>query len=120
MGLTKTLSLGSGEDDVTVNAIRLGIVDTPMWRDVLTPASEESYEETIQRSILFHRDQKSEDMGRPAVFLSKNRNITGRPSKLTAVSPKTCSDVEAIHCSTAVSRRKPHRLGGSVRPTHAK
>ena len=82
MALTKTLALELAEDDVTVNAICPGIVDTPMWRDVLTPASEESYDDTIQRSIPLHRDQKPEDMGRLAVFLAENRNITGEAVKV--------------------------------------
>jgi meso-butanediol dehydrogenase/(S,S)-butanediol dehydrogenase/diacetyl reductase len=82
MALTKTLALELAEDDVTVNAICPGIVDTPMWRDVLTPASDESYEETIQRSIPLHRDQKPEDMGRLAVFFAENRNITGEAVKV--------------------------------------
>lgn len=82
MALTKTLALELAEDDVTVNAICPGIVDTPMWRDVLTPASEESYDETIQRSIPLHRDQKPEDMGRLAVFFAENWNITGEAVKV--------------------------------------
>lgn len=82
MALTKTLALELAEDDVTVNAICPGIVDTPMWRDVLTPASEESYDETIQRAIPLHRDQKPDDMGRLAVFFAENRNITGEAVKV--------------------------------------
>ncbi|ELY98126.1 SDR family NAD(P)-dependent oxidoreductase [Natrialba asiatica] len=82
LALTKTLALELAEDDVTANAICPGIVDTPMWRDVLTPASEESYDETIQRSIPLHRDQKPEDMGRLAVFFAENRNITGEAVKV--------------------------------------
>ena len=82
MALTKTLALEPAEDDVTVNAICPGIVDTPMWRDVLTPASEEPYEETIQRSIPLNRDQKPEDMGRLAVFFAENRNVTGEAVKV--------------------------------------
>jgi len=82
MALTKTLALELAEDDVTVNAICPGIVDTPMWRDVLTPASEEPYEETIQRSIPLNRDQKPDDMGRLAVFFAENRNVTGEAVKV--------------------------------------
>ncbi|MFC5971175.1 SDR family NAD(P)-dependent oxidoreductase [Halomarina salina] len=82
MALTKTLSLELAEDDVTVNAICPGIVDTPMWRDVLTPGTGEAYEDTIQRAIPLHRDQKPEDMGRLAVFFAKNRNITGEAVKI--------------------------------------
>ncbi|WP_231189341.1 SDR family NAD(P)-dependent oxidoreductase [Haladaptatus sp. DYF46] len=82
MALTKTLALELAEDDITVNAICPGIVDTPMWRDVLTPASDEAYEDTIQRSIPLHRDQKPEDMGRLAVFFAQNRNITGEAIKV--------------------------------------
>ncbi|WP_076608130.1 SDR family NAD(P)-dependent oxidoreductase [Natronorubrum thiooxidans] len=77
LGLTKSLSLELAPD-VTVNAICPGIVQTPMWEDVLTPELEESYEETIERVIPMGRDQTPDDMGRLAVFLAENRNITGQ------------------------------------------
>ena len=49
-----------------------------MWEDVLTPELDESYEETIDRTIPMGRDQTPEDMGRTVVFLAENRNITGQ------------------------------------------
>jgi meso-butanediol dehydrogenase / (S,S)-butanediol dehydrogenase / diacetyl reductase len=76
LGLTKSLSLELAPD-VTVNAICPGIVETPMWEDVLTPELGEAYEDTIDRAIPMGRDQTPEDMGRLAVFFAQNRNITG-------------------------------------------
>jgi len=76
LGFTKSLCLELAPD-VTVNAICPGIVDTPMWEDVLTPALDESYEQTVDRAIPMGRDQTPEDMGRLAVFFAENRNVTG-------------------------------------------
>ncbi|MUV56442.1 SDR family NAD(P)-dependent oxidoreductase [Halogeometricum sp. CBA1124] len=78
LGLTKSLSLELAGDDVTVNAICPGIVDTPMWSKVLTPQMGEDYEETVKRAIPLGRDQSPEDMGRLAVFYATNRNVTGQ------------------------------------------
>lgn len=76
LGFTKSLSLELAPE-VTVNAVCPGIVETPMWEEVLTPGLDESYEETVQRAIPMGRDQKPEDMARTVVFLAENRNITG-------------------------------------------
>jgi meso-butanediol dehydrogenase/(S,S)-butanediol dehydrogenase/diacetyl reductase len=78
LGFTKSLSLELAGDDVTVNAICPGIVDTPMWNKVLTPTLEEDYGDTIERVIPLGRDQTPEDMGKLAVFYATNRNITGQ------------------------------------------
>jgi meso-butanediol dehydrogenase/(S,S)-butanediol dehydrogenase/diacetyl reductase len=78
LGLTKSLSLELAGDDVTVNAICPGIVDTPMWSKVLTPQMDEDYEDTVERVIPLGRDQSPEDMGRLAVFYATNRNVTGQ------------------------------------------
>ena len=78
VGLTKTLALELADDDVTVNAICPGIVETPMWEQILTPSMDESYEETIDRAIPLGRDQTPEDMGKLAVFYATNRNVTGQ------------------------------------------
>lgn len=78
VGLTKSLALELAEDDVTVNAICPGIVETPMWEQILTPSLDESYEETIDRAIPLGRDQTPEDMGKLAVFYATNRNVTGQ------------------------------------------
>jgi meso-butanediol dehydrogenase / (S,S)-butanediol dehydrogenase / diacetyl reductase len=76
IGFTRTLALELAQDDVTVNAICPGIVDTPMWSEVLTP-DPAAYRETIKRVIPLGRDQTPEDMGRLAVFLASSRNLTG-------------------------------------------
>lgn len=78
LGLTKSLSLELAGDDVTVNAICPGIVDTPMWSNVLTPVMDEDYQDTVERVIPLGRDQTPEDMGRLAVFYATNRNVTGQ------------------------------------------
>jgi meso-butanediol dehydrogenase/(S,S)-butanediol dehydrogenase/diacetyl reductase len=85
MGLTKCLALELAPDDVTVNAICPGIVDTPMWSEILTPAMEGSYEEIIGDVIPLGRDQTPEDMGRLAVFFATNRNVTGEAVKVDGV-----------------------------------
>jgi meso-butanediol dehydrogenase/(S,S)-butanediol dehydrogenase/diacetyl reductase len=77
LGFTKSLALELAPD-VTVNALCPGIVDTPMWADVLTPELDEAYEDTVQRAIPMDRDQTPEDMGRTVVFLAENRNVTGQ------------------------------------------
>lgn len=76
LGFTKSLALELAPE-VTVNAVCPGIVETPMWEDVLTPALDQSYEETIEEGIPMGRDQDPEDMGRAVVFLAENRNVTG-------------------------------------------
>jgi meso-butanediol dehydrogenase / (S,S)-butanediol dehydrogenase / diacetyl reductase len=81
IGLTKALALELAQNDVTVNAICPGIVDTPMWSEVLAPDPEQ-YQAVINRMIPLGRDQKPEDMGRLAVFLATNRNITGEAIKV--------------------------------------
>ncbi|KAB1194404.1 glucose 1-dehydrogenase [Haloferax sp. MBLA0076] len=78
LGFTKSLALELAGDDVTVNAICPGIVDTPMWNKVLTPTLDEAYEDTIKRVIPLGRDQTPEDMGKLAVFYATNRNVTGQ------------------------------------------
>lgn len=76
LGFTKSLALELAPE-VTVNAVCPGIVETPMWEDVLTPSLDQSYEETIEEAIPMKRDQDPEDMGRAVVFLAENRNVTG-------------------------------------------
>ena len=76
IGLTKALAVELAPADVTVNAICPGIVDTPMWSEVLAPDPGQ-YEATIASKIPLGRDQTPEDMGRLVVFLATNRNITG-------------------------------------------
>lgn len=78
VGLTKSLALELAEDDVTVNTICPGIVETPMWEQILTPSLDESYGETIDRAIPLGRDQTPEDIGKLAVFYATNRNVTGQ------------------------------------------
>ncbi len=81
IGLTKALALELAADDVTVNAICPGIVDTPMWSEVLAPDPEQ-YDATIEQKIPLRRDQTPADMGRLAVFFATNRNVTGEAVKV--------------------------------------
>jgi meso-butanediol dehydrogenase/(S,S)-butanediol dehydrogenase/diacetyl reductase len=78
IGLTQTLALELAPDDITVNAICPGIVETPMWEDVLTPSRDESYEETIEELMPLGRDQAPEDMGNLAAYFATNPNVTGQ------------------------------------------
>ncbi len=77
IGLTRTLARELAPDEVTVNPLCPGIVNTPMWSEVLTP-NPDDYEAVIKRTTPLGRDQTPEDMGRAAVFLATNRNITGQ------------------------------------------
>jgi len=77
IGFTRALSIELAPA-VTVNAICPGIVQSPMWEEVLTPAMDESYDEIVERSTPMEREQSPEDMGRLAVFFARNRNITGQ------------------------------------------
>ena len=81
IGLTKALALELAPFEVTVNAICPGIVDTPMWSEVLAPDPAQ-YKDVIKRMIPLGRDQTPEDMGRLAVFLATNRNVTGEAIKV--------------------------------------
>jgi meso-butanediol dehydrogenase/(S,S)-butanediol dehydrogenase/diacetyl reductase len=82
IGLTKSLALELAPDDVTVNAICPGIVDTPMWEEVLTPSMDREYEQIVSDSTPLDREQTPEDMGRLAVYFAANRNVTGEAVKV--------------------------------------
>lgn len=78
VGLTQTLALELAPDDITANAICPGIVETPMWTDVLTPSRDEAYDETIQNLMPLGRDQTPKDMGELAAYFATSRNVTGQ------------------------------------------
>lgn len=78
VGLTQTLALELAPDDITANAICPGIVETPMWTDVLTPSRNEAYDETIQNLMPLGRDQTPKDMGELAAYFATSRNVTGQ------------------------------------------
>lgn len=76
-GLTKALAIELADDDVSVNALCPGIVASKMWTEQMTPHLDESYEETIERTIPLGRDQTPADMGEAAVYLATAGNVTG-------------------------------------------
>jgi meso-butanediol dehydrogenase/(S,S)-butanediol dehydrogenase/diacetyl reductase len=82
IGLTKCLALELAPDDVTVNAICPGIVNTPMLSKAVAPSLEGSYEEIVDDIVPLGRDQTPEDMGRLAVYFATNRNVTGEAVKV--------------------------------------
>lgn len=84
VGFTNALAKELAKDNITVNAICPGFVDTYMW-DILTDGMKllgESREETFQRIVNLEvpqgRPQTSEDMGMLAVFFATNDNVTGQ------------------------------------------
>lgn len=78
LGLTRSAAIELADDNVTVNALLPGIVESQLWTDIMAPHKTESYEETVERVIPLSRDQTPEEMGEAAVFLASNDNMTGQ------------------------------------------
>jgi NAD(P)-dependent dehydrogenase (short-subunit alcohol dehydrogenase family) len=82
------LALELAPYNINVNAVCPGIVDTPMWREVVAPAYaklwgvtvEEALKRNVKQRIPLGRPQTPEDIGNIVVFLASNEseNITGQ------------------------------------------
>ena len=85
IGLTQTLALELAPDNVTVNAVCPGEVDSAMWRDQLLPAlaasmgttPDEAWDRFTRERVPLGRPQTAEDIGQAVVYLCRADNITG-------------------------------------------
>ena len=88
IGFTQCLALELAPYNINVNAVCPGIVDTPMWSEVVAPAYaklwgvsvEEAFQRNVKQRIPLGRPQTPEDIGNIVVFLASNEsdNITGQ------------------------------------------
>ena len=84
-GFTKSLAYEVAPHNITVNAVNPGIVDTPMWSEVLAPHfgrqrgedPEKTFAAIIKERIPLGRPQTLDDIARAVLFLCKSANITG-------------------------------------------
>ena len=84
VGFTQSMAQELAEHGVRVNALCPGIVGTAMWIDHLLAdtshergAREREFERRMIERIPLSRPQTVEDMGRAAVFLATEHNVTG-------------------------------------------
>ena len=85
LGFTKSLAYEAAPHNVTVNAVNPGIVDTPMWNQILAPHfakqrgsdPEKTFAAIIKERIPLGRPQTLEDIAQAVLFLCKSPNITG-------------------------------------------
>jgi meso-butanediol dehydrogenase / (S,S)-butanediol dehydrogenase / diacetyl reductase len=85
LGFTKSLAYEAAPHNVTVNAVNPGIVDTPMWNQILAPHfakqrgsdPEKTFASIIKERIPLGRPQTLEDIAQAVLFLCKSPNITG-------------------------------------------
>ncbi|MFQ6076781.1 MAG: SDR family NAD(P)-dependent oxidoreductase [Candidatus Bathyarchaeia archaeon] len=86
IGLTQALAFELAPYDVTVNAICPGIVNTMMWRGIISPqfgeewgvSPEEAFDRVVNNRVPLGRPQTADDIGDLVVFLCKSDNITGQ------------------------------------------
>ena len=84
-GFTKSLAYEVAPQNITVNAVNPGIVDTPMWSEVLAPHfgrqrgadPEKAFAAIIKERIPLGRPQTLDDIAQAVLFLCKSPNITG-------------------------------------------
>ena len=84
-GFTKSLAYEVAPHNVTVNAVNPGIVETPMWSQILAPHfgklrgvdPEEAFAAIIKDRIPLGRPQTLDDIAQAVLFLCKSQNITG-------------------------------------------
>jgi meso-butanediol dehydrogenase/(S,S)-butanediol dehydrogenase/diacetyl reductase len=85
LGFTKSLAYEAAPHNITVNAVNPGIVDTPMWNQILAPHfakqrgsdPERTFAAIIKERIPLGRPQTLEDIAQAGLFLCKSPNITG-------------------------------------------
>jgi meso-butanediol dehydrogenase/(S,S)-butanediol dehydrogenase/diacetyl reductase len=85
LGFTKSLASEMASHNITVNAVNPGIVDTPMWNQILAPHfakqrgsdPEKTFAAIIKERIPLGRPQTLEDIAQAVLFLCKSPNITG-------------------------------------------
>lgn len=88
IGLTQSMAQELGPQNIRVNAICPGVVNTSMWFDHLSKsplmaemtgaeAPDDAYQTFVQAQIPLGRDQSARDMGEAAVFLASAPNISG-------------------------------------------
>lgn len=85
IGFTQSMAHELAPSNVNVNAICPGEVETYMWSDVILPmaaagsgvSKEEAWQEMLKRDVPLGRPQTPADMGRAAVYLCREDNITG-------------------------------------------
>lgn len=84
-GFTKSLAYEVAAHNITVNAVNPGIVDTPMWSEILAPHfgkqrgadPKEVFAAIIRERIPLGRPQTLDDIARAVLFLLRSPNITG-------------------------------------------
>jgi NAD(P)-dependent dehydrogenase (short-subunit alcohol dehydrogenase family) len=85
LGFTKSLAYEVAPHNVTVNTVNPGIVDTPMWNQILAPHFAKqrgedpgkTFATIIKERIPLGRPQTLEDIAQAVLFLCKSPNITG-------------------------------------------
>ena len=86
VGMTQSLAKEIAEYGITVNAVCLGVVRTPLWDPLLDQLAEEksitpedAFDEFLQ-GIPLGRPQEPEDIGEACAFLASERarNVTGQ------------------------------------------
>lgn len=97
IGFTQSLALELGKDDITVNAILPGLVDSDRMRQVVATKAEarglsiEAMQDEVLEHVALHRTTPMEDVAATALFLASRagRSITGQ-------SLNVCAGVQAL------------------------
>jgi NAD(P)-dependent dehydrogenase (short-subunit alcohol dehydrogenase family) len=86
IGLTQVWCQELGPHNITVNAVCPGFIDSPMWKEHLSPALAPVFEckptdlvETIAKAYMpLQRPQTPEDIGQAVVYLCRADNTSGQ------------------------------------------
>ena len=85
IGLTQVWCQELGSYNITVNAVCPGFIDSPMWKEQLSPAyapvfgcDPSELVQTIAKALMpLQRPQTPDDIGQAVVFLCKADNVSG-------------------------------------------